>query len=79
MNFGNTLKYEREKLKMTREDLAKNLSLKYSTLANYENNARQPDFETLKQISNFFHVSIDYLLGADSSQTHNNNLSTVSS
>ena len=29
----------------------------------YETGAREPDFETLEKIADFFHVNVDYLLG----------------
>ncbi len=63
MKFGDRLKLQREKQNLTREELAASLKIKYSTLANYENNVRQPDFTTLKRIASILMVSTDYLLG----------------
>lgn len=48
---------------MTQEVAAKRLKIARSTFANYENGIREPDNETLKQIADFYEVSIDYLLG----------------
>ena len=67
MDFGEKIKSLRERANMTRSNLAEAIGIKYSTLSNYENSVRQPDFETLKRISNFFLVSTDYLLKEDKS------------
>lgn len=56
------LKYLRERENLTREQLAKELSISYSTLSKYETNERQPDLTTLKNIASYFKVSTDYLL-----------------
>lgn len=34
----------------------------YTTYNNYETDARDPGSDTLREISKFYHVSIDYLL-----------------
>jgi transcriptional regulator with XRE-family HTH domain len=34
-----------------------------STITNYEQNDREPDYETLIKIAKYFEVSLDYLLG----------------
>lgn len=39
-----------------------------NTVCNWENGKREPDFDVLKQISEYFNVSIDYLLGKSSSE-----------
>lgn len=62
MHFGEKIKTLREKKLLTRGKFADALGIKYSTLSNYENGVRQPDFDTLKLIARFFSVSIDYLL-----------------
>lgn len=61
--FGKILIFLRERRNLTRIQLESELGIKYSTLSNYENNKRQPDFDTLKLIAKFFHVSVDYLIG----------------
>ena len=62
MHFGEKIKSLREKKLLTRGKLSDALGIKYSTLSNYENGVRQPDFDTLKMIAKYFSVSIDYLL-----------------
>lgn len=39
------------------------LGITQQAYANYERGARQADYETLSKLSNFFGVSIDYILG----------------
>lgn len=55
---------------LTQEVAAKRLKIARSTFANYENGVREPDNETLKQIADFYEVSIDYLLGRERSNEH---------
>ena len=61
--FHERLKYLREKENISREHLAKSPDITYSALSKYETGKREPDFEILQKIANFFNVSTDYLLG----------------
>lgn len=61
--IGKRLKKLREEYNMLQKELALKLSLSQQTISLYESNRRQPDYETLKVIADFFDVSIDYLLG----------------
>lgn len=63
MTFGDRLKELREKHGLTQEQLAKILNITRSTVAGYETKRKQPDYEKLKILADFFNVSIDYLLG----------------
>ena len=45
------------------KDLAAKLHLAPSTLGNYVQGTREPDYDTLRRIADYFGVSIDYLLG----------------
>lgn len=63
MNFGERLIEVRKEYGYTRESLAKSLGISKYTLRNYELGATEPGHTFLKQISDFFHVSIDYLMG----------------
>lgn len=62
MNFGKNIKLLRQRRKMSQEDLAIEIGIKRSSLSGYENQAAEPDFETLIRISAFFHVPLDRLL-----------------
>lgn len=63
MTFGKRLSVLREQKKITQSELAKLTDISRSRLSLYETNKREPDFDTLKQLSDFFNVSTDYLLG----------------
>ena len=63
MNFGDTLRLLLEENSMTQRELALHLNLAPSTVSSYIQNAREPDFATLKEIANCFGVSTDYMLG----------------
>lgn len=63
MNFGERLIKVRKEHGYTREALAQSLKISKYTLRNYELGATEPGHTFLKQISDFFHVSIDYLMG----------------
>lgn len=62
-DFGSRLKYIRKIRKITQSDLADNIQVGQSTIANYENNTRFPGSSILKQISDYLEISVDYLLG----------------
>ncbi len=66
--FKTRLRELRKEARMTQAQLAKNLSYGYTAIANYESGRNQPSIEGLIQLSNIFHVSVDYLLGATSSR-----------
>ena len=62
--LANRLRKLREERGLTQKELAQALGLSSkSTITNYEQNDRDPDYETLIKIANYFEVSIDYLLG----------------
>lgn len=48
---------------LTQDKLAHKLNVVRSTIAMYETGASEPDFQTLRRISEILNVSVDYLLG----------------
>ncbi|WP_252237452.1 helix-turn-helix transcriptional regulator [Clostridium sp. ZBS17] len=62
MNFGERLRQLRKEKELTLRDLGKDLDISFTSLGKYERNERQPDFETLEKIAEYFNVMIDYLL-----------------
>lgn len=60
--LGDRLKKLRNDHNWTQEDVARKLELSRGTYAHYEINKRQPDYDTLKKLSEIFNVSIDYLI-----------------
>lgn len=63
MNFSIRLKQLRLEHKLTQEQLGKIINKNRSTVAGYESENKQPDFDTLKRLADYFDVSTDYLLG----------------
>src|SRR5690606_375789 len=61
--LGNRLRYLRKTLNLTQSELANTLGITRGTYAHYEIGKREPDYETLQKIADFFEVSTDYLLG----------------
>lgn len=59
----NRIKFLREELNMTQQELANKLDGAKSTVAMYENETRKPSMEVLLRLSEIFNCSIDYLLG----------------
>ena len=55
------LKILRKQLNKTQEEVAKDLKLQKQTYQNYELGKREPDIETLKNLANYFNVTLDYL------------------
>lgn len=60
--FGDKLRILRRERHLTQKQLASELSISRSALSLYESNKREPDFETLTKIAEFFDISLDYLL-----------------
>lgn len=60
--LGERLTKLRKNKKLTQQELAQELKISRSSLSQYEINKRQPDYETLKLIADYFQVSIDYLI-----------------
>lgn len=68
--FQNVLKSLRKSKGLTQDELAKRLKISRSTIGMYENGSREPDFETIELIADFFNVDIDYLLGRTDKTTY---------
>lgn len=62
MNFGEVLKFLRKQNNITQHDLALQLNKGRSSIAGYEINNRLPEKESLLKISDFFNVSLEFLL-----------------
>ena len=65
--FNDKIRYLRKHQELTQAEVADGIDILQSTYSNYEQGTREPDFETLKKLANFFDVSIDYLLENDRS------------
>ena len=52
----------RKKCGLTMKELGEEIGVAESTISQYETGKRQPDFETLLKLGEFFGVSVDYIL-----------------
>ena len=68
--FKHVLKSLRTSHNLTQDELAKKLKISRSTIGMYEKGAREPDFETLELIADYFNVDTDYLLGRTAKTTY---------
>ena len=62
-NLHNVLKKLRKERGLTQTEVADALNISQKTYSHYENGTRKPDIEMLLDISNYFKVSTDVLLG----------------
>ncbi|WP_208592314.1 helix-turn-helix domain-containing protein [Gracilibacillus suaedae] len=60
--FGDRLKKLRQSKNLYQKDLAQHLNISKSAVGMYERNEREPSFELLTKISEYFDVSISYLV-----------------
>ncbi len=61
--FASRLRALRKERGLTLQQLAKHFGMRHYTLSKYETGSRKPDMEMLKKLSDFFGVSVDYLIG----------------
>ena len=63
ISFGKRRKELREENNLTQKELAEKLGINAVTYLHYEKEQRQPSLELIADISVFYGVSVDYLLG----------------
>lgn len=61
--FAKRLTMLRKEKKLTQNDMAKILNMSRSGFAGYEKMNKEPDFESLCFLADFFDVTVEYLLG----------------
>lgn len=66
IKIGDRIKQIRKSNGITQKEMAKKLSIPYSTYSNYENNNREPGIELLNKIADSFDCSVADLLGMES-------------
>ena len=67
--FGKVFKHLRQAKGLSQEEISKRLGISRSAVGMWESEAREPDFETLELIADFFNVDTDYLLGRTNKTT----------
>lgn len=63
--FRIRLKQLRENKQLSQRALAAELGIAQSTVGMWESGKREPDSSVLVKITEYFNVSVDYLLGED--------------
>ena len=66
MAFNDRLKELRERRGISQSQLADDLSGSKSAISMYERGERNPDFDTLEAIADYFNVDMNFLLGKES-------------
>ena len=69
MNFRTRLKQLRNEKKINQRELANFLKVAPSTISMYESGQREPNFEVLESLADFFNVDLNYLLGKSNKTT----------
>ncbi len=62
-NFSTVFKTLRLEKNLTQLEMANRLGISRSSIGMYENGEREPGFELLEKIADYFHVDMNYLLG----------------
>lgn len=63
INFGERLRLLRTRKGLSQLDFAKQIKISKSAVNMYERGEREPSFEVLETIADYFNVDLDYLLG----------------
>lgn len=63
MNLYNRIKDLRTDIDKTQEKFAKELNMHKTTYVRYENGDREPPFEFIIKLADYYNVSIDYIAG----------------
>ena len=65
INLGDKLKSLRKEKNISQEKLAQYLNVSFQAVSKWENGSTYPDIELLPEISRFFGITVDELLGAE--------------
>lgn len=72
INIGDKIKELRIRKKIKQSDLAKVLGMSQQTISLYESNNRQPDYDTLVCLADYFDVTADFILGRSNNSLKKN-------
>lgn len=67
MNFSDNFKALRKKHALTQEQIAEALGVSCQAVSKWETNSSYPDISLLPIIADYFGVSVDHLIGHDTS------------
>lgn len=71
LNFGDRLRSLRQSKDLSQSEFAKQIRISKSAVNMYERGEREPNFETLEKIADYFNVDLDYLLGKTDCKNRN--------
>lgn len=69
MEIGKIIRELRQRRHITQEGCAEALCVSVQTVSRWENGVNMPDLAMLPQIAVYFHVTTDYLLGLERTET----------
>ncbi len=69
-HFAETLRNLRKEKGITQAELARQLYMNKSMISAYEKESRMPSLDVLIKMSEFFNVTLDYLLGVEREHTN---------
>ena len=67
-NFSNNFKTMRKQRNLTQEQIAETLGVSCQAVSKWETNSSYPDITLLPIVADYFGVSVDYLIGHDTSK-----------
>ena len=65
MNFGERLRFARERMGLTQEELAKRSRVQLSQISKFENGYVEPSLHNFRKIVTGLRISADFLLDVD--------------
>lgn len=65
--FNDILRLLRQEKEVSQQEVADYLQITRQAYNNYENGKREPDYEILLKLSEYFNVSVDYLVRGETS------------
>lgn len=69
MDFKTRLRELRKASSLTQDQLAQYIGVTKQAISQYERGMRQPEYETLEMLGDFFNVDLDYLIGRSDKTT----------
>jgi len=67
--IGDKIKELRTNKDISQEKLSEHLGVTKNAISSWENNRTEPSSDMIKKIAEYFHVTTDYLLGANQNKT----------
>lgn len=69
-NLCDRLQHLKSEKNVLQKEIAKAINISLRSYQRYESGERKPDSDVLIKLSNYFDVSVDYLLGLSDNQKH---------